>query len=175
MITKIRKRDGSVVVFDQNKITEAIWKAVRAVGGENKERAKEISEMVDEVDRTTLVITIVGDQGIDIPAVDSLIMGVAMKKYRRSIQRAGRGMRPKEGDNKVYIFDFMDNQNNVLRKHSYYRMETYQLEEYTFSNSLEETSERMKIPIQLETGLYQWDWVRGDKKKKSRYRRQLAR
>ena len=46
MINKIRKRDGSVVLFQQEKITDAIWKAVKAVGGTDKERAKYISDLV---------------------------------------------------------------------------------------------------------------------------------
>jgi len=41
MVTKIRKRDGSVVPFNKDKISEAIWKAVKAVGGTDKERTKE--------------------------------------------------------------------------------------------------------------------------------------
>jgi len=46
MVKKIRKRDGRVVLFDQNKITEAIWKAVKSVGGTDKERAKHLSDLV---------------------------------------------------------------------------------------------------------------------------------
>ena len=46
MTNKIRKRDGSVVPFQKEKITEAIWKAVKAVGGNDKERAKEISNIL---------------------------------------------------------------------------------------------------------------------------------
>ena len=46
MVTKIRKRDGSVVPFNKDKISEAIWKAVKAVGGTDKERTKEILEIV---------------------------------------------------------------------------------------------------------------------------------
>jgi anaerobic ribonucleoside-triphosphate reductase len=46
MIKKIRKRDGSVVPFNQDKITEAIWKAVKSVGGKDKEKAKHISDLV---------------------------------------------------------------------------------------------------------------------------------
>jgi anaerobic ribonucleoside-triphosphate reductase len=45
-ITKIRKRDGSVVLFQKDKIEEAIWKAAKAVGGHDKERAKVLTEMV---------------------------------------------------------------------------------------------------------------------------------
>jgi len=46
MVTKIRKRDGSVVPFDQNKIIDAIWKAVKAVGGTDQERAKMLSAIL---------------------------------------------------------------------------------------------------------------------------------
>ena len=46
MVTKIRKRDGSVVLFNPDKITEAIWKAVKSVGGRNRERAKYLSDLV---------------------------------------------------------------------------------------------------------------------------------
>ena len=45
-IKKIRKRDGSVVPFDQDKVTEAIWKAAKAVGGKDKKRSKELSSML---------------------------------------------------------------------------------------------------------------------------------
>jgi ribonucleoside-triphosphate reductase len=48
MVNKIRKRDGSVVLFREDKIRDAIWKAARAVGGENKELAEEISKRVIE-------------------------------------------------------------------------------------------------------------------------------
>ena len=46
---KIRKRDGSVVPFNKDKISEAIWKAVKAVGGENKEKTSELSEKVVQI------------------------------------------------------------------------------------------------------------------------------
>lgn len=52
MVRKIRKRDGSVVPFEKNKIAEAIWKAAKAVGGKDKEKSIELTEklmkMLDE-------------------------------------------------------------------------------------------------------------------------------
>lgn len=39
MFTKIRKRDGREVSFDDSKITDAIFKAALAVGGEDREQA----------------------------------------------------------------------------------------------------------------------------------------
>lgn len=46
MITKVRKRDGDVVVFDENKINSAVWKAVRAVGGKDKEKSDNLSSLI---------------------------------------------------------------------------------------------------------------------------------
>jgi len=46
MVKKVRKRDGSVVLFDDGKITEAIWKAAKAVGGKDNEKAKHVSDLV---------------------------------------------------------------------------------------------------------------------------------
>ncbi len=49
MVEKIRKRDGRIVPFEQEKITTAIWKAAQAVGGTDRERAKQLSEQVVEI------------------------------------------------------------------------------------------------------------------------------
>jgi len=43
----IRKRDGRIVVFDQQKIAAAIFKAAKAVGGEDQQLADELSEIVN--------------------------------------------------------------------------------------------------------------------------------
>ena len=45
-IKKIKKRDGRIVVFDQRKITSAIWKAAEAVGGKDRQRAQYLSDKV---------------------------------------------------------------------------------------------------------------------------------
>lgn len=46
MVNKIRKRDGSVVLFQEEKITEAIWKAAKAVGGKDRERAEFLTKLI---------------------------------------------------------------------------------------------------------------------------------
>jgi len=46
VLTKIEKRDGRIVDFDQEKITNAILKAIVAVGEEKKVRAKNLSDLV---------------------------------------------------------------------------------------------------------------------------------
>jgi ribonucleoside-triphosphate reductase len=46
MFTKVKKRDGRVVEFSKEKITGAIYKAARSVGGENYETAENLTERV---------------------------------------------------------------------------------------------------------------------------------
>ncbi len=48
MIKKIRKRDGRIVDFNPEKITNAVWKAMVAVGEADMEMAKKISRQVVE-------------------------------------------------------------------------------------------------------------------------------
>jgi len=46
--SKIIKRDGRVVEFDRQKITEAIWKAIKSVGGQDRALAERLSNQVVE-------------------------------------------------------------------------------------------------------------------------------
>jgi len=45
-VEMIKKRNGQIVPFDQEKITAAIWAAVQAVGGRDYQRAKKLSDSV---------------------------------------------------------------------------------------------------------------------------------
>ena len=48
-IRDVQKRDGQIVSFEQNKITEAIWKAAQSVGGTDRAAAEKISNQVTAV------------------------------------------------------------------------------------------------------------------------------
>src|SRR5512136_1668641 len=61
----VLKRDSKLEPFDQERITIAIWKAARAVGGKDKEQAKRVSdEVVAELNK------IYGDDGV--PTVEEI-------------------------------------------------------------------------------------------------------
>jgi len=45
-VTQIKKRDGRIVEFDKSKITNAIFKAAVAVGGEDRELAEKLADQV---------------------------------------------------------------------------------------------------------------------------------
>ncbi|MCK4588853.1 MAG: vitamin B12-dependent ribonucleotide reductase [Nanoarchaeota archaeon] len=49
MITQIKKRNKKTEDFDQEKITEAIWKAAQSVGGTDKIKSQELSNAVVEL------------------------------------------------------------------------------------------------------------------------------
>ncbi|MDL2220371.1 ribonucleoside triphosphate reductase [Eubacteriales bacterium OttesenSCG-928-N14] len=49
MLTKIQKRNGDIVPFKREKITWAIFKAAKAVGGQDWEKSEEISQQVVEI------------------------------------------------------------------------------------------------------------------------------
>lgn len=48
-IEKVQKRDGSIVAFDQKRITNAIFKALTATGEGNEKRAKRLSDKVVQI------------------------------------------------------------------------------------------------------------------------------
>jgi anaerobic ribonucleoside-triphosphate reductase len=45
----VRKREGKLEPFDQERITNAIWKAAKAVGGKDRQQAKKLSDQVVSV------------------------------------------------------------------------------------------------------------------------------
>ncbi|MBR0357261.1 MAG: ribonucleoside triphosphate reductase, partial [Clostridia bacterium] len=63
MIRQIKKRDGRIETFDQDKIKNAIWKAAKAVGGTNEAIAEDLADQVVQMvsDRFTDAIPEVED------------------------------------------------------------------------------------------------------------------
>jgi len=45
-MNEVKKRDGRVVSFDKNKITEAIFKAAKSIGGEDRYLAEDLADSV---------------------------------------------------------------------------------------------------------------------------------
>jgi len=64
MVTKIRKRDGRIVNFDQNKITRAIEKSILAVKAKNRALAERLSRQVIKIVKQKFVGKIPGVEDI---------------------------------------------------------------------------------------------------------------
>lgn len=72
-----------------------------------------------------VIATNIFDEGVDVPALDVIILAGGGKSYVRLLQRLGRGLRKKEGNNRLTVYDFWDDTNKYLIAHSERRYDTY--------------------------------------------------
>jgi len=75
-----------------------------------------------------LISTNIIDEGVDISKIDVIIMLAGKKSKRQLLQRVGRGLRRKKGENIVRIYDFIDYGSKYLMKHSKKRLKIYKEE-----------------------------------------------
>ena len=68
------------------------------------------------------------DEGIDVPAVDTVVLAGGGKGHVKLLQRIGRGLRQKVGHNELIVIDFIDDTNEYLLNHSRDRIEIYEQE-----------------------------------------------
>jgi len=75
-----------------------------------------------------VIATPIFDEGVDVPSVDLLVLAGGGKGHIRLLQRLGRGMRQKGGDNVLRVVDFVDDTSRHLLLHSLKRCELYEQE-----------------------------------------------
>lgn len=79
-----------------------------------------------------VVTTAILDQGVNIPEVKTIILAGGGASRIKSIQRVGRGSRPKKhGENKLTVIDFKDRTHEYLEQHSGERIAAYEAEGLT--------------------------------------------
>jgi len=84
----------------------------------NQIRAKELKVLIGSA---------VADEGVDLPALDSLILAGGGKSLIKSLQRIGRTLRPYPGKTEAIIIDFYDRL-RYLSGHSTKRIRIYETE-----------------------------------------------
>ena len=77
-----------------------------------------------------LIATTIVDEGLDIDKINVLILAGAKKSDRQYLQRVGRALRRKRGENVVIIYDFYDTGHRLLDKHTKKRHNLYLKEEF---------------------------------------------
>lgn len=77
-----------------------------------------------------LISTNIIDEGIDISRIEVLAMFAGKKSKRQLLQRVGRSLRKKEGENTVKIYDFVDYGSRYLERHSKLRLAIYKNENF---------------------------------------------
>jgi len=75
-----------------------------------------------------LVASKILSEGVDIPEINVLILSAGGLSHGQQLQRIGRALRKKGGDNTVDIIDYIHSGNKYLAKHSVERIELYKRE-----------------------------------------------
>lgn len=75
-----------------------------------------------------LIASPIFDVGVDIPKIESWVNAAGGKGWELVLQRLGRVLRKKEGDNKIRVTDFVDMFNKRLFEHSLARLKYYEAE-----------------------------------------------
>ncbi|MCW4008509.1 MAG: ribonucleoside triphosphate reductase [Candidatus Bathyarchaeota archaeon] len=80
----VRKRDGKLAEFNADKITEAVWKATKAVGGKNRATAEEVSR-----DVVATLIQKYGDDGVPtVEEIQDIVEKTLIKKGYDKVAKA---------------------------------------------------------------------------------------
>jgi len=72
-----------------------------------------------------LIASPIFDVGEDLPEIDAWVNAAGGKGWELVLQRLGRTLRKKEGENRVRITDFLDQHNDYMLKHSLARLKYY--------------------------------------------------
>lgn len=71
------------------------------------------------------IATPIFDEGIDIPNISTLVLAGGGDSDVKLLQRIGRGLRKKDGDNTLHVHDFYDNTNKFTHNQSKSRLGVY--------------------------------------------------
>jgi superfamily II DNA or RNA helicase len=75
-----------------------------------------------------VIATPIFDEGVDVPSIDTLVLAGGGVSPIKLLQRLGRGMRHKQGENVLHVIDFVDEANEYLLQHSIQRAQLYESE-----------------------------------------------
>jgi len=81
-------------------------------------------------DIEVLVTSVIFQEGVDIPELQSVVIASGGKSLIAALQRIGRGMRTAAGKSTFEVWDVADDGNAWLRRHAKRRRHAYQREKY---------------------------------------------
>ncbi len=123
MIKKNRKVLILVSRIVHGEILEKMIKKSKFIYSASDDR-KEVYEKMRVGKRECTIATQIFDEGVDLLAVDCIIIAGGGKSPIKTIQRIGRGLRKFKHKKETIIIDFIDN-TKYLRNHSLERKKTY--------------------------------------------------
>ena len=100
-------------------------------GGSDDEHRSGQLERFSKGELDILIASTIIDEGIDLKSIGCMILAAGGKSMRQQLQRIGRGLRLNGIDgNSVMVFDFYDQTNIYLKKHSLERIKIFKAENF---------------------------------------------
>jgi len=133
IINYANKSEGVVLILvnqlEQGRLLrDAISGSVFVHGSDDTECRQGVLSTMRAATKGIFIASPIFDEGIDVPAVDTVILAGGGKGHVKLLQRIGRGLRQKAGHNELIVIDFIDDTNEYLLKHSRDRIEIYEQE-----------------------------------------------
>jgi len=97
-------------------------------GGRTSTFREEVLDRFSNGEIPVLIATNILDEGVDLSNINCLFMLSGGKSFRMTLQRVGRGLRVKDGDNVVEVYDALDLFNGYLAEHTLERHDHYKWE-----------------------------------------------
>ena len=150
-LAKHRSGWGDVVLILVNRIKHGNFLSFETEGmystGEHttEHRQHMLSQMKKGVPGVYVATTIF-DEGVDVPSINALILAGGGKSDLKLLQRIGRGMRAKDGENVIHIYDFIDDTNKYLLKHTEERVDVYVKEGFEIVTDPIKTTTNKTLP-----------------------------
>lgn len=102
--------------------------AILLTGRDPSELRVSVLDALRERRQRIVIATTLADEGLDIPALDVLILAGGGKSETKALQRIGRALRKTETKDSAIVCDFLD-EAKFLSEHSLRRLEIYRTEE----------------------------------------------
>lgn len=109
-------------------LNDMIPTAVFVHGSDPTDYRQGVLDTMRKGDEGIFIATSIFDQGVDVPSVRTLIIAAGGKSHIKTLQRVGRGLRKKAGDNVLHVHDFLDDTNKHLFRQSGERISIYERE-----------------------------------------------
>jgi superfamily II DNA or RNA helicase len=114
------------------KLMEQAGISCEFVWGNTKGPAREAAiTRLERGDAEVMIASVVFQEGVDIPSLESVVIGSGGKSVIAALQRIGRGMRTNQGAKTTFqVFDILDMGTPMMERHARRRMNTYVRESY---------------------------------------------
>lgn len=144
IVARVFADKQTLVIVDNIDQGESITREIEAICGKDsvrflsgegggakmKKHRKESIAAFKENKFRVIVATAIFDEGISIPTIQLLVMASSKKSSRMILQRCGRSLRRKDGDNTVVIVDIFDMDEKYLENQANARYDLYKEEEF---------------------------------------------